>query len=103
MSKDLKDAHIHNMVGPILRAGELADAVIDALEEDNPDSEFTVDDRVAYIRIATENECILRRATMEEMLGRPFQMQELEVALGSFSGQIEADQEYMRFYFNKKL
>lgn len=87
-------------VGPVFRPGELADAAIDALEEDNPEKEFNVDDRVGYIRVETDDECVIRRETMEAILGRPFQMQELEMILGSFSGRIEADEAFMRFYFS---
>lgn len=100
---DKHDATQHNKVGPIFRTGELASAAIDALEEDNPDKEFLIEDRVAYVRVETDHECVIRRSTMEEMLGRPFELQELETVLGSFSGQIDAQQEYIRFYFDKKM
>lgn len=103
MTLKTEDASRHNRVGPIFRAGELAGAAIEALEEDNPDREFTVDDRVAYVRVETESECIIRRETMESILGRPFEMQELETVLGSFSGQIESTQDFIRFYFTKTL
>ncbi|MFC7049975.1 MmoB/DmpM family protein [Emcibacter nanhaiensis] len=103
MSSNIKDAHKHNRVGPIFRAGELASAAVDALEEDNPDKKFNVEDRSAYVRVETDHECVIRRKTMEEILGRPFDMQELEVVLASFSGQIEAEQEYIRFYFATKM
>ena len=87
-------------VGPVFRPGELADAAIEALEEDNPDKTFEVNDRVGYVRVETDDECVIRRETMETILGRPFQMQELETILGSFSGRIEADEAFMRFYFS---
>lgn len=103
MTTNIKDAHKHNRVGPIFRGGDLATVAIDALEEDNPGKKFTIEDRTAYIRVETDHECIIRRKTMEEILGRPFEMQELEVILGSFSGQIEAEQEYVRFYFDTKI
>lgn len=103
MTIDIRNAHKHNRVGPIFRAGELASAAIDALIEDNPDKEFNIQDRTAYIRVETDHECVIRRKTMEEILGRAFEMQELEVVLASFSGQIEAEQEYMRFYFAIKM
>ena len=89
----------NNRVGPVLRAGDLADAAIQALEEDNPEREFEVEDKVAYLRVQTEQECRINRQTMEEILGRPFRMQELETVLGSFSGQIEATEDFIRFYF----
>ena len=95
-----KDASSNNRVGPIVRAGEVAQAVAEAMELDNPDKEVIVDDKVAYLRISVENECILRKDTMEEVLGRSFEMRELEINLASFAGQIETTSEYVRFYFN---
>ena len=58
-----------NMVGPVLRVGEVADAVVEALREDNPDKEFVVEDRIAYIRAETEGECVVRAQTVAEVLG----------------------------------
>lgn len=98
-----KEGFEHNRVGPIFRTGELADAAIEALEEDNPGKEFEVSDHTAYIRVETDDECIIKRETMEEILGRSFDMQELETVLSSFSGQIDADQNYVRFYFTKRI
>lgn len=101
MSTTNADGHLHNRVGPIFCSGELASAAIEALEEDNPDKEFIIEDRTAYIRVVTDHECVINRKTMQEILGRPFEMQELEVILGSFSGQIQVEEEFMRFYFTK--
>ena len=93
----------NNSVGPVLSAGEIADAAIEAIHQDNPDQDVTVENHVAYIRVETDTECVIRRETMEACLGRPFQMQELETVLSSFAGQIETSTEYMRFYLVKKL
>ena len=101
MSAD--DAARNNAVGPVLRAGEVADAVVEALQEDNPGKEFTVEDRVAYVRAETEGECIVRAETVAQVLGRPFKIAELEVNLSSFSGRIETTDHTMRFYFEKRL
>ena len=92
-----------NSVGPVLRAGEVADAVVEALQEDNPGKEFTVEDRVAYVRVETEGECVVRAETVAKVLGRPFKIAELEVNLSSFSGRIETSDDTMRFYFQKRL
>ena len=97
------DAARNNAVGPVLRAGEVADAVVEALQEDNPGKEFTVEDRVAYVRAETEGECIVRAETVARVLGRPFKIAELEVNLSSFSGRIETTDDTMRFYFEKRL
>ncbi len=101
MSAD--DAVRSNAVGPVLRAGEVADAVVEALQEDNPGKEFTVEDRVAYVRAETEGECVVRAETVARVLGRPFKIAELEVNLSSFSGRIETTDDTMRFYFEKRL
>ena len=100
---DISSAHLNNRVGPILRQGALAKAVAEAAEIDNPGKVITLDDKVAYLRISTEGEMILRRETIEEMLGKPFRMSELEVELSSFAGRIENGAEQVRFYFEKKL
>ncbi|OXL15083.1 MmoB/DmpM family protein [Polynucleobacter cosmopolitanus] len=92
-----------NSVGPVMRSGELAFAVAEAAAEDNPDKEIRVEDKRAYLRIETDNEMILRRETIERALGRPFAMNDLEVDLSSFAGQIETLPDAIRFYFTKKV
>ncbi len=99
----LSNAHLNNRVGPILRQGALAKAVAEAAEIDNPGRTITVDDKVAYVRVSTDGEMLLRRSTIEEMLGKPFRMSELEIELSSFAGRIDMGQEQVRFYFEKTL
>ena len=99
----MADDQQHNKVGPVLRAGEVADAALQAVYEDNPDSAITVEDRTAYLRVEMEQECDIRRDTIEAILGRPFQMRELETVLGSFAGRIETTSDYVRFYYEKTL
>jgi toluene monooxygenase system protein D len=86
-----------------MRAGELAQAIIEAAQEDNPGKEVFVDDKRAYIRIHTEQEMILNRQTIEDALGRPFKMNDLEVDLSSFAGQIESRDDSVRLYLEKRL
>ena len=96
-------AYHNNLVGPVMRAGDLAMAVIEAAKLDNPGKQIVVDDKRAYIRIHTEHEMVLYRETIEEELGRPFKMNDLEVDLSSFAGQIESGDNSIRFYFSKKV
>lgn len=95
---DLGDA-----VGPLLRSGDIASAVAEAMEIDNPDSAFEIDDNGGYIRIETLRECWIRRTTVEEMLGRPFSMQELGIVLTSFAGRVETTPDYFRFYLSEDV
>jgi toluene monooxygenase system protein D len=94
---------IGNKVGPVLRSGEIANAAVEAIQQDNPGKDISIKDHVAYVRVETDQECIIRRETMEEMLGRPFRMQEIETDLSSFAGQIEATEDYVRFYLEKSF
>lgn len=103
MANEASVAHQNNLVGPILRQGELAKAVAEAAVIDNPKKHVRVDDKVAYIRVQTDDEMIIRRATVEEMLGRPFEMRDLEIDLSSFAGRIETHGDYVRFWFEKHL
>lgn len=97
------DGYKNNRVGPIFRSGDVANAAVEAVALDNPDKELTIEDRAAYIRIQCDDECILTQSSMEEMLGRPFEMRELEINLSSFAGQIDTTPERVRFYLNQHI
>ena len=104
MSNDkTAEAYRNNRVGPVLRASAITEGVIEAAREDNPGKTIRVDDKLAYVRIDTEGELILRRKTLEETLGRPFKMSELEANLGSFAGRIETTDDHVRFYYELTL
>lgn len=96
-------AKSRNLVGPVVSAGEFADAIVEAVREDNPGKEVLVSCRASYVRIELEGECLLRRSTVQDKLGRPFQFTELEQNMPSFAGQIQTGVEEMRFYFVKTL
>lgn len=102
-SDNTADAYRNNRVGPVLRASGITEGVVEAAEEDNPDKTIRVDDKLAYVRIDCDGELILRRATLERTLGRPFRMSELEVNLASFAGRIETTEDQVRFYYEKAL
>jgi MmoB/DmpM family len=89
----------NRLVGPILRSGALAEAVIDAITEDNPDSEVTVIDRDDYVCIHTVGECVLRRETLTKHVGRPMELVMLEVEMPSFVGRMETRVGAYRWYF----
>jgi len=97
------EAYKNNRVGPVLRSSDITEGVIEAAHEDNPGKQIHVDDKIAYVRIDTDNELLLRRETLERTLGRPFRMSELEVNLGSFAGRIETTDDYVRFYYEKTI
>jgi hypothetical protein len=77
-----------NLVGPVIRAGTLAEAIIDAVADDNPGSDVVVIDRDDYVRIHTARTCRLTRASLERHLGQPIQLAELEIDMPAFKGRL---------------
>ncbi|GAA3250973.1 hypothetical protein GCM10017691_63380 [Pseudonocardia petroleophila] len=103
MGEEATTAAISRPAGPVMQSGEIARAVAQAAEIDNPGRTVNVRDRGSYVRIEVEGgECILRRATIESELGRPFRLAELEVNMPSFVGRIETGTEIVRFYTGKQ-
>lgn len=99
----ISTAYQNNRVGPVMRHGELALAVAEAAQIDNPGKTIVVDDKIAYLRIETDDELVLTRATIEDFLGRPFSMNDLEVELASFAGRIDTGSDRVRFYYATRL
>src|SRR5215813_8904440 len=88
-----------DLVGPVVRAGALAEAVIDAIAEDNPGRDVLVVDREDYVRIHTTRECRLTRASLSKHLGQPYQLAALEIDMPSFKGRLRTrTDEYIWFY-----
>jgi toluene monooxygenase system protein D len=92
-----------NMAGPVIRAGDIAQAVAEAAEIDNPGKDIFVEDHGAYLRIEADGGLIIREETVAEFLGRPFLIRDLEVNLSGFSGFIDTQDDYARFYLEKTL
>jgi len=88
-----------NLVGPVVRAGPLAEAIIDAVADDNPGRDVLVLDRHDYVRIHTAQTCRLTRASLERHLGQPVQLATLEIDMPAFKGRLRTrTDEYLWFY-----
>lgn len=88
-----------NFVGPVLRVGDLADAVVRAIEEDNPGKQVRIVDRGDYVRIHTERKCRLTKQTLERLLGYAYDLRLLEIDMPSFSGRLTTrGEEYVWYY-----
>jgi MmoB/DmpM family protein len=96
---DTDQENAADLVGPVIRAGHLAEAVIEAVEADNPDRDVLVLDRDDYVRIHTAGRCRLTQASLERTLGQPFQLAALEIEMPSFKGRLATRTgEYIWFY-----
>lgn len=92
------------MVGPVVSGmdGALADAVIAAVEADNPDADVDVDDQGGYIRVQIPGRCRITRASLEEALGRTFQLHQLEPSLAGFAGRMRVTDEEITWYLERE-
>ena len=84
-------AENQKLVGPVVRGfdQEIIDALYDAIESDNPDAEIFYEDRAGYVRIHTPWRCRVTRQSLEDALGRPFKLSDLEPSLSAFAGRMQ--------------
>ncbi|MBI05494.1 MAG: monooxygenase [Rhodospirillaceae bacterium] len=84
-------------VGPVMRAGEIGEAVIEAIHEDNTDRKIEVEEHESYFRVKVEGECLLTMATVSNILGREVLVSDIEMNMPSFEGFIRVETEKMLF------
>lgn len=76
-----------NWVGPVLQAGTVTNAVVQALMQANPG--LSVVDRGAYVRVLSRERCLLDRRRVEALLGSPFTLPaDLERIMPAFRGML---------------
>jgi phenol hydroxylase P2 protein len=61
--------------------------IVEAIQADNP--EAVVHEYPAMVKIDAPGRLVVRRASVEERLGRPFDLQELQINLISLSGSLD--------------
>lgn len=74
-----------------LQANEETRPIIDAIVADNPLA--VVNRQPAMVKIDAEDRMVIRKATIEENLGREFDLQELHVNLITLAGNVDEDDE----------
>jgi toluene monooxygenase system protein D len=93
---------VKNAVGPVLRMSDDIDAIIAAIEDDNPGTEIEVIDRGAYVRIQAEQRMKVTRASIERHIGRTFEMRQLEPMMSAFAGCIETTSDAILWSFKRE-
>ena len=93
---------VKNAVGPVLRMSEDIDAIIAAIEEDNPGTAIEVIDRGAYVRIQAEHRMKVTRASIERHIGRTFEMREFEPMMSAFAGRIETTSDAILWSYKRE-
>jgi len=77
----------------IMQANEEARPIVEALLQDNPHA--VAQESPAMVRVEAEGKLTLKRATVEDLTGQPFNIQQLHVNLISISGHIDEDDDYL--------
>jgi toluene monooxygenase system protein D len=93
---------VKNAVGPVLRMSDDVEAIIAAIEEDNPGTQIEVIDRGAYVRIQAEHRLKVTRTSIEKHIGRPFEMRQLEPMMSAFAGRIETTSDAISWSFKRE-
>lgn len=67
--------------------------IVEAILDDNPGA--MVDDQPSMVKIDVPNRLVIKRETVEEKIGRSFDLQELQLHLITISGNLdETDDEF---------
>jgi len=81
-----------------LQANEETRPIIEAIEIDNPQA--VVNRQPAMVKIDAQGRLVIRKSTIEEQLGREFDLQELHINLISLTGNVVEDDETLTLSWN---
>ena len=81
-----------------LQDNEESHYIVEAIEEDNQDA--TVIYQPAMIRIENEGFLAIRRETVEDKMGRDWEVQALHVNLITLGGNVEEDDDQLTLTWN---
>ena len=80
-----------------LQTNEDTRQIIEAIVQDNPHA--VVNEQPAMVKIDAEGKLVVRRETIEELIGRSYDLQELQVNLITMSGNLDqTDDEITLFW-----
>lgn len=80
-----------------LQTNEETRPIIEAILQDNPSA--AVDEQPAMVKINADGRLVVRRETIEELIGRDYDLQELQVNMITMSGNLDqTDDEITLFW-----
>lgn len=80
------------MVGPVLTSSSTTDAIVEAIQSENPDA--VIEDYGSYRRVLVPHRCVVSKHAIESAIGRPFRFPgELEVVMSTFKGELSMTEE----------
>lgn len=73
--------------------------VIEAIMEDNPSA--TLNEQPAMVRIEAPDAITIKRSTIEDKMGRSYDLQELQVNLITLTGHIDESDDEFKLSWNR--
>lgn len=86
------------IVSITLQNNDDARPIIEAIEKDNPDA--TVNIFPAMVKIDCMGRLIVKQETVEEIIGREWDVQELLLSIVSMSGTVDEEDDYFELSWN---
>jgi phenol hydroxylase P2 protein len=80
-----------------LQTNEETRPIIEAILQDNPHA--VCDEQPAMVKINADGKLVVRRETIEEILGREFDLQELQVNMITMSGNLDQTDDEMTLFW----
>jgi phenol hydroxylase P2 protein len=80
------------------QANEETRPIVEAILEDNPGAQ--VEQQPAMVRISAPDSLTINRATVEEHMGRAFDLQEMQINLITLSGFVDEDDDRFTLRWN---
>lgn len=80
------------------QANEETRPIIEAILIDNPEAQ--AEDQPAMVKVSAPGRLTINRATVEEQIGRDFDLQELHINLITLSGHVDEDDDSLTLSWN---
>lgn len=80
------------------QANEDTRPIIEAILADNPDAQ--VRDEPAMVTVSAPDRLTINKATIEDLIGRDFDLQEMHINLITLSGHVDEDDEFFTLSWN---
>lgn len=87
-----------NIVLLVLQAVEESRAIVKAIEQDNPNAEISYEP--AMIKISCPDKLVVNAESVETMLGREWDPQEIQLVLVTLAGNVDEDYDHFTIYWN---
>lgn len=80
------------------QANEDTRPIVEAILADNP--EAVAEDAPAMVKVSAPDRLTINRATVEELIGRSYDLQEMQINLITLSGHVDEDDEFFTLSWN---